>query len=114
MTEDQPFDPGLQPERTLLAWRRSSLALGLACVVGARYATPDLGALAVILGALGAIAAVASYALAARRYRRTHQGLVATGTLATGGVPVLLLTLATGAIVVGAVLYVLLAGDLPR
>jgi uncharacterized membrane protein YidH (DUF202 family) len=100
------FDPGLQPERTLLAWRRTALALGVGSAVGARLALPVLGAGAVVLGLLGAVAAVAAYAAASRRYQRAHRALTAGGGLPTGGAPLALMAATAGALAIGALLYV--------
>ena len=63
-------DPGLQPERTALAWRRTALALMVGPVVAARLLVPDLGAVAAVAAggglALGVYVAVSS----AGRHRR--------------------------------------------
>jgi uncharacterized membrane protein YidH (DUF202 family) len=105
---EPPFDPGLQPERTLLAWRRSALALGLTGVVGARLATPYLGVVAVVLGVVGAGLALLAYLAASARYRRVHHSLTRAGALDAGGIPVALLALACALVGVGAGAFVLL------
>ena len=46
-------DPGLQPERTALAWRRTALSVLIGSAAGARILAPHLGAGAVVLGVLG-------------------------------------------------------------
>lgn len=87
---DEPFDPGLQPERTLLAWRRTCLAFGVASLVGMRFTVDALGLLAVVGGILGAGLAVLAYALAATGYRRSHRALQGNGVLDRSGLPMLL------------------------
>lgn len=51
MTED-PRDPGLQPERTRLAWRRTTLSCTVAAVLAARQSVYGGGVTAA--GSLGA------------------------------------------------------------
>jgi putative membrane protein len=46
-------DPGLQPERTALAWQRSALALAVATIVVGRLTFEAAGALALIVVFLG-------------------------------------------------------------
>jgi uncharacterized membrane protein YidH (DUF202 family) len=107
----RPFDPGLQPERTLLAWRRTALALAVGSVAGARLALPVLGALAVGVGIVGAIAALSAYLAASVRYRRSHHALVAGEPLPGGAVPLAALTGAAALIGIAALGFVLaLAG----
>ncbi|MCD0447310.1 DUF202 domain-containing protein [Glycomyces sp. A-F 0318] len=88
-----PLDPGLQAERTLLAWRRTCLAVGVVGVVAARFAAEALGAAAVALGALGAVLAAATHLAAMRRYRRARSrgaadaralGMLTAAVLAVG------------------------------
>jgi uncharacterized membrane protein YidH (DUF202 family) len=47
-------DPGLQPERTQLAWRRTALAMGVVTLLAIRLALP--------LGTAGALLAAAALA----------------------------------------------------
>ncbi len=109
MSVAEPFDHGLQPERTLLAWRRTTLSLGLASAVGLRLTVGDLGALSVVLGAAGVVLSFGAYLLAAARYRRAHNSLSQRGELTSGGltvtavavVSVLLASLALAAILFG-------------
>jgi uncharacterized membrane protein YidH (DUF202 family) len=59
MSEDhQLYDPGLQPERTALAWRRTALSVGLGSLVAFRLLPELLGhpvwALIGIIGMTGA------------------------------------------------------------
>lgn len=75
------FDPGLQPERTALAWRRTALSTAAAATVLARVAQAqgDHVALATSLVA-GAVAAVC-WLLAGRRYERVTASLGEHGDL---------------------------------
>ncbi|WP_432496906.1 DUF202 domain-containing protein [Kineococcus auxinigenes] len=75
------FDPGLQPERTALAWRRTALALVVVSLGAARLLPGQLGPGAVVLGVAGAATGVVVHVLAGRRTRRTGARLLARGDL---------------------------------
>jgi len=62
-----PRDPGLQPERTALAWQRSGLALAGASVVVARLTITSAGIVAV-LAALSGLAHAAGIFWVQRRH----------------------------------------------
>ena len=74
---DGPWDRGLQPERTALAWRRTGLALTVGSLFGLRVLPPLLGPAAYVLAGLGVVASLAVLAAAHRRYRRVHRLLLA-------------------------------------
>lgn len=59
-------DRGLQVERTVLAWRRTSAAVLVGCAVGARIAAPTLGGWVYPATAVIALTALA-FAIAAPR-----------------------------------------------
>lgn len=77
-------DPGLQPERTGLAWRRTTISLGVVSLAGIRLLPDPVGA----VGAVGVVVAITLLVVGERRYRRvcrtlardTHAG-VAGGLL---------------------------------
>jgi uncharacterized membrane protein YidH (DUF202 family) len=81
------FDPGLQPERTLLAWRRTVLALAVGSLVALRVLPPALGGWAVWPGLAGLVLSGGLWLLAGRRaataYRALRDG--ASGPLPGGG-----------------------------
>ncbi len=64
-----PVDPGLQPERTALAWRRTSLALVALCLGLTRLAWGALGPAALLLAVVGAAGAAWLMVHERRRYR---------------------------------------------
>jgi uncharacterized membrane protein YidH (DUF202 family) len=65
------FDPGLQPERTELAWRRTALALGAGSLVAARLLPAVFQHAAwTFVGLSGLVAATVLWVAARRRYRR--------------------------------------------
>jgi uncharacterized membrane protein YidH (DUF202 family) len=102
-----PWDPGLQNERTALAWIRSSLALLGAALIVVRVAATTTPALAVILAVASLLLAGYSLASAAHRYRRVNR-LLGTGTpLPDGQLPAVLATY-TAVIGGGALTFVLL------
>ena len=95
MTEEHGvYDPGLQTERTLLAWRRTCLAFGVASLVGMRFTVETAGVIAVFAGVIGAGLAVAAYVAAALGYRRANRALHDTGSLDHGAAPIALATAA--------------------
>jgi len=104
---EHPFDPGLQPERTLLAWQRTVLALAVAVAAGVRFAAPLVGVVAVVLGAAGLALALAAYIGVRYRYRRMHAELREYAALASRGAwPFAALAASTCALGVLAVLCV--------
>lgn len=69
------YDVGLQLERTLLAWRRTCLALAVGVALAVRYVADAPLALTVAI-ALPALAVVGlAYAVTSLRYRAFRQGL---------------------------------------
>lgn len=103
------FDPGMQPERTALAWRRTVLALGVGVLVGARL-TAHLGILPLVLAGVGAVFVVTLFVATTRRARRVQVALRRDGGLAAGpgGGLAAVVSAAVAAAGVGALLFVLL------
>lgn len=99
---ESPFDAGLQTERTLLAWRRTCLALAAGNAVAIRYLSDALGAWATLLGVVGLAMSATAWVIATVRYRRAHAGLVRDGLLVTDGRLV--------ALVAGSILAACIAG----
>lgn len=65
------FDPGLQPERTELAWRRTSLAFAVGSLVAMRVLPVALGsAWWALIGLFGVVVAMGLWNAARRRARR--------------------------------------------
>lgn len=74
-TADRPSsDPGLQPERTALAWQRTALALVVGPVVAARSLVPELGAIALGAIAGGLALGISATVVAVRRRRGVPHG----------------------------------------
>lgn len=70
------FDPGLQPERTELAWRRTALALGAGSLVALRLLPVAFGHPAWAFGGVAGLTMAATFWLAARRrYRAVNDVL---------------------------------------
>ena len=102
MTNKALFDPGLQPERTALAWRRTALTLAVGAVVSFRLLPPVLGLWSLAVGVAGLLLSTATWILAGRRARRVQGALLASsGPLPGGGLPLLLTLIATGAAALG-------------
>lgn len=90
----RPFDAGLQPERTALAWRRTALAVAVASLAGLRVLPELLGSWALIPAALVAGVSFVALLLTHRRYRRIHAILTSSESdrvaLGGGGLPALM------------------------
>ncbi|MEU1972620.1 DUF202 domain-containing protein [Microbacterium sp. NPDC019599] len=70
------FDPGLQPERTELAWRRTALALAAGSLVAFRLLPAAFGEAWWSLGGVAGLLMTAwLYIGARRRYRRVNEAL---------------------------------------
>lgn len=62
------YDPGLQPERTQLAWRRTALSIAVVSLIAARALPLILGSgVWVIPGAVGVTASALFWVASARR-----------------------------------------------
>jgi lysylphosphatidylglycerol synthetase-like protein (DUF2156 family) len=102
VTSKALFDPGLQPERTALAWRRTALTLAVGAVVSFRLLPPVLGLWSVAVGVAGLLLSTATWILAGRRARRVQGALLrSSGPLPGGGLPLLLTLIATSAATLG-------------
>ena len=94
----RPFDAGLQPERTALAWRRTALAVAVASLVALRILPEVLGSWALIPAALGAGVSFVAIVITQRRYRRIHTVLTSSESdrvALSGGVLPALMAVAT-------------------
>ena len=109
MTGERPaiFDPGLQPERAALAWRRTALALMVGPLVGVRLLAPTHEGLAVLAGLLGTFGALAILLGARSRDRRVLRALTVQGAAPLPGAGLLLLVVA--GLTLGGVAAVVLA-----
>jgi len=67
-------DPGLQPERTLLAWRRTLMTLLVVCTLFLRW-IPRFGLMAVLPIFFSLIAALLIQIALNARYRKSSKGL---------------------------------------
>ncbi|GAB3602964.1 DUF202 domain-containing protein [Microbacterium aureliae] len=108
------FDPGLQPERTELAWRRTALAVAVGSLVALRLLPAVLqDAWWIAPGIAGLLAAGGLWIASDRRYARVHEATSAAGAhapLPDGRLPLALAALATAAATTG--LVVILAAAL--
>ena len=102
------FDPGLQPERTALAWRRTALSMAIGAVVSFRLLPSVLGLWSIGVGVAGLLLSVATWILAGRRSRRIQSALLhSSGPLPGGGLPLLLTLIVTSSATIG-LLYIAL------
>ncbi|MEO3856444.1 DUF202 domain-containing protein [Acrocarpospora sp. B8E8] len=81
-----PFDAGLQPERTLLAWRRTCLSLVVGSAIVVRVTASGVS---VLVALVALVLAAAGWLAATLRYRRAHRSLARPEPrLGLGGVTV--------------------------
>lgn len=104
---DSPFDSGLQIERTLLAWRRTTLSVAVVSAAGVRFTAPVIGAGAIAVGAAGVLLALVAYLLTGIRYRQVHRSLQQSSVYTTKGWVPMVLAVATLLLGVLAMAYLL-------
>ncbi len=81
MTDARVFDPGLQPERTELAWRRTALAIGVGSLLALRVLpalapTAEGELMLLVPGIVGVLFAAVLWVRARVRARRTIRALL--------------------------------------
>jgi len=70
------YDPGLQPERTELAWRRTALALAVGSLVSMRVLPVMLDSLVwIVPGIVGLVASALLWIAARARYRAVYRAI---------------------------------------
>lgn len=72
---DHPFDPGLQPERTRLAWQRTAISIAVGALVYARIEAGVLGLASWACAVIGAVTGIGIGYWSKQRYRYTHRSL---------------------------------------
>jgi len=100
-----PWDPGLQNERTRLAWQRTTLS-GLACsLLVARFLAPSSLALAIAVGLAAVLGSAALGWFSSKRYADNHLALHGRRPIA-GARAQLVVTALVVFTALGALLYV--------
>lgn len=105
---EAPFDPGLQPERTRLAWQRTAISLSVGALVYARIEADVLGIASWACALLGAVAGIGIGFWSRKRYHYTHRSLNSgTVKMPDGLLPLLLAVIVCGAGIVATVVAVI-------
>ena len=105
-----PFDPGLQPERTTLAWRRTAQSLAVGSLAGGRVLEATFGGLSWLLAVIGVALALGLLLAARRRAVAIGRVLGAGQDLAAGPGAALPATVTVVAVLVGVAGLVLTVG----
>lgn len=96
MSASELYDRGAQPERTLLAWGRTCLALAVVIALVVKVLAADNDGALIALAALGLALPAVGWALAVDRYRRVHRSLTGSpGVLPAGGAAVAIVAAAS-------------------
>jgi uncharacterized membrane protein YidH (DUF202 family) len=95
------FDPGLQPERTELAWRRTVLSVLVGGLLSLRLLPSALGAWSFAACVLGLALTVVLWVLARRRSTLVRESLRDARELPGGAVLLFLSALISGGAVLG-------------
>lgn len=106
MTTATLFDPGLQPERTLLAWRRTNLSLVLAGLIGLRLLPEVSGGVSLWPPLAVLAAALLLHAIAERRSRHTRTELLAGRPVPRAGVLMLAVAVLVASCALGSAWWV--------
>ncbi|MBF4571919.1 DUF202 domain-containing protein [Herbiconiux sp. VKM Ac-1786] len=88
----QLFDPGLQPERTILAWRRTILSFAIASVVVARFAYDPMW---LTTAGFGIAISATGWICIERRQRTSIRSLLAGNIARPAGVAITIAAIAT-------------------
>jgi len=105
MTDEEPWDPGLQPERTALAWRRSVLGILIGSVAMVRILPPAVGVWSLWIGIVGILASTALWVASAARIRRTDRALRTESALPGGVLPAVLAATVMAAAAAGIAIF---------
>ncbi len=82
---DRPFDKGLQPERSALAWQRTALSIAVGSLIFGRILSTSLGLWALLPMLAGLAMSAVLGVKANRRYAHHHRTLTSgNGALADG------------------------------
>ena len=102
MSRNPLFDPGLQPERTALAWRRTALSLAVCALVALRLLPPVLGLWSFAAAFAGIAFVGVMWVLAGRRARGSQKALLSSSQpLPDGGLPLVLAVAVTAGALLG-------------
>ncbi len=105
-----PFDPGLQPERTALAWRRTAQSLAVGSLAAGRLLEARLGGASWLLAVIGVVLALVLLLAARRRAVVIDRALCADRNLAGGPGAALPAAVTVVAVLVGVAGLVLTVG----
>jgi uncharacterized membrane protein YidH (DUF202 family) len=104
-----PFDPGLQPERTTLAWRRTAQSLAVGSLAAGRLLEATLGSASWLLAVIGVVLALTLLLAVRRRAAAIDRALRMDRDLAAGPGAALHVAVTVVAVLVGLVGLIVVA-----